>query len=151
MIRHVLFAVAALLAGGVIAHYHVEAQSYQPMMRVVTPDAVSYTVVLDAVRERRACGVASEQFIATIKADCPECRVAFARCRREGEGLPAVAWEREDAGEGHSVVSMPGVSIRIDASADTARRTCEWVVESVNRLGVQSARCLAAAPDGPRT
>jgi hypothetical protein len=140
VIKHVLIAAAVLLAGGVIAHFHVAAQSYQPMMRVVTPDGVAYTVVLDAVQERRACGVASEQFVATIKADCPECRVAFARCRREGEGLPAVAAELP-SGREHSLVSMPGLSIRIDAPTAEARRTCEWIAESVTSLGVPAARC----------
>lgn len=150
MIRHVLFAVAALLVGGVIAHYHVAAQSYQPMVRVETPDGVSYTAVLDTVHERPACGVASERFVAPIKADCPECRVVFARCRREAEGLPALANELATA-EGRSLVSMPGISISIEASPEAARRTCQWIVESVHRLGVQSARCVAAAPAGPKT
>ena len=150
MIKHVLFAGVALLVGGVIAHFHVAAQSYQPMMRVVTPDGVSYTVVLDTVHQRRACGVASEQFVATIKADCPECRVAFARCRREGEGLPAVAAELA-MGNAESRVSMPGLSISIEASPEDARRNCQWIAENVQRLGVHSARCLAAAPAEPRT
>lgn len=148
MTRHVLIAVVALLAGGVIAHFHVAAQTYRPIVRVEAPDGVTYTAVLDAMHDRPACGAASLRFVTPLKADCPDCRVVFARCRREGEGLPTSA---TDTGKGGTLVRMPGVNIRIDAPNEKARSTCEWMAESVHRLGVQGARCVTAALHDPRT
>ncbi len=147
MIKHVIIAAVALLAGGVIAHFHVAAQSYRPIVRVQAPDGVTYTAVLDAKHERPACGAASERFLTPFKADCPDCRVVFARCRREGDGLPAVASDMAKEGP---LVLMPGVSMRIDAPEEKARSTCQWVAESVHRLGVPGARCVTSALE-PKT
>ena len=139
MRKHILIAAVALAFGGVIAHFHVAAQSYQPVLRVLAPDGVTYTAVLDAVHERPACGAASQRFLQPFAADCPECRVVFARCQREGEDLP------ELVGASGSLVQMPGVTMRIDAPPETARRTCEWIAETVHRLGVPGAQCVSAS------
>ena len=144
---HILIVVLALAAGGVIAHLHVASQSYQAIVRVEGPDGTVYTATLDPVAERRACGAASHRFLKPLANDCPECRVIFARCRREGEGLPAFVHAAEP-GPDTSFLDMPGVRIRIDAPQETARRNCEWMEESVHRLGVVDARCVAAAPAG---
>lgn len=150
MTKHIFIAVAVLLLGGVIAEMHVATQSYQPIVRVESPDGVTYTAVLDTRRERPACGVASQRFVEPIRATCPECRIVFARCRREGEGLPALAGEL-GAEEPYSLVRMPGVSIAIEGSPDNVRRTCEMIASGAQKLGVQSARCAATAPQVPRT
>lgn len=150
MKKHILIVVAVLALGGLIAQMHVATQSYQPVVRVQGPAGLSYTAVLDARRERTACGVASQQFIAPLKLDCPECRIIYARCRREGEGLPALA-EQLHGGPGHSLVSMPGVTITIDGTPDLTSRTCEQIASSVQRWGIEGARCVAAAPDAPRS
>ena len=145
MKKHVLIAVAALAAGGVIAHLHVAAQSYRAIVRVEAPDGTIYTATLDPVAERQACGAASQRFLEPLANDCPQCRVVFARCRREGEGIPAFVHAREP-GPDTPFLNMPGVRIRIDAPRDIARQNCEWMEQSVHRLGVVAARCVVAAP-----
>ena len=150
MRKHILITVAVLAAGAVIAQIHVETLSYQPIVRVEMPDGVSYTAVLDSTPERPACGIASRKFITPLKADCPECRIVYARCQREGQAPPAVA-ELLEKGEAHSLVSMPGVSITIEGTRDAARRSCEFIAESVQRLGVESARCESTTPRVPKT
>ena len=150
MRKHVLVVVAVLAVGGLIAQIHVAAQSYQPIVRVVSPDGVVYTAVLATMHERPACGVASQRFIEPIQANCPECKIVFARCRRQGEGMPAVASESE-ARQAYSLVDMPGLSIAIEGSADSVRRTCEMIANGAHELGVQSARCVGADTGAPRT
>lgn len=150
MRKHILITVVALAAGGVIADLHVASQSYQAIVRIEGPDGAVYTAMLDPVPQRRACGVASQRFLEPLAADCPQCRVVFARCRREGEGVPAFL-HASDPGTETPFLNMPGVRIRIDAPEETARRNCEWMAESVHRLGVTSARCVTAALQGSQT
>ncbi len=150
MRAHILIAVVALAVGGVIAHLYVAAQSYQAIVRVEAPDGTVYTAMLDPVAERRACGVASQRFLEPLANDCPQCRVVFARCQREDEERPAFA-QTGGSGPQSPFLNMPGVRIRIDAPQEIARRNCEWMAQSMHGLGVASARCVAAAPQGPKT
>jgi hypothetical protein len=145
MKKPLFVALGTLLLGGLIAQAYVAAQSYQPMVRVQTPGGVSYTAVLDSTKQRPACGLANDRFIESIKADCPDCRIAFARCRREGEGLPHLVAELGRA-EGRSTVRMPGVTITIEGSPDQARRSCEQIASSVHRWGVGTAECIVGTP-----
>ena len=141
MRKQVLIAAAALGLGGLIAQLYVATQTYRPVVRVEGPDGVAYTAILSATRERPDCGAASERFLEPIRAACPECRIAFARCVRQGDGLAASVME--GAKGPHAVVRMPGVSIAIDGAGDAERRDCELIANGVQRLGVPGARCIA--------
>ncbi len=137
MKKHVAITIAVLLLGGVIAHFHVAAQSYYPVVRVAAGN-FSYTAVLDAVHERKGCGEASARFLMPVKTGCPQCEVVFARCARDLDEfiLPT-----------YSVVQVPGVRISIEASRDVAKQACELMASNVTRLGVQGARCTASLPE----
>ena len=142
MRKHILVVVAALLLGGTIAHFHVAAQTYYPVIRVSAPGAVTYTAVLDAVPERKRCGEASHRFVEPFKVECPECRIVLARCSRDLEGLEPPA---------DRAVYMPGVRIVIEGGAPAAQLACELIAGDVVKLGVSSARCVAIAGQPSRS
>ena len=61
--------IAALLiaAGAVLAHLHVVAQTYHPVVRLAAPDGLTYTALQDPTSERQACGEANERFIVPLR------------------------------------------------------------------------------------
>jgi len=136
MRKHLVIAVATLLLGGVIAHFHVAAQTYYPVIRVSAPGAITYTAVLDAVPERRRCAEASHRFVEPVKAECPACRIVLVRCTRELEELEP---------PGDRTVYMPGARIVIEGGTGAAQRACELIASNVLKLGGARARCVATA------
>src|SRR5690606_38580698 len=71
-----------VLAGSTAAQLHVSRQTYAPVIRVATPEGLTYTTQLQPASERAVCAAASKQFLASLKTQCPACEVRFARCER---------------------------------------------------------------------
>ena len=140
MKKQILIALPLIAAGAVLAHLHVASQSYHPVVRLSSPEGLTYTAVQDPTRERRACGAANERFIRPMKTHCKDCQVIFARCERELEGLELALVN------GGSVpyyrVYSPGSRMAIAGPAATAKAFCETVAGNLVKQGWRSAACV---------
>ena len=130
----VLGAVAAVLA-----HMHVVAQSYYPVVRVETPEGLTFTAVHAATPLRRDCGKANDRFLAPFKSMCEECRVVLARCERELDGLAAALDENESVPY-HRIVA-PGLRVAIAGPTDMARAGCQYIAKGLEARGLRSIYC----------
>ena len=134
--------IAALLIGiaSVLAHLHVVAQSYYPVVQVASPEGLLFTAVHDPMNERSHCGAANADFLAPFKALCRDCKVVSARCERSLEGLEAAL----NGGKAipHHQVSAPGVHLAIAGPEEAARFACDHIARAAS---LQDARCLPPA------
>lgn len=132
----------ALVLGSVtawLAHLHVLAQSYHPVVRLESPDGLVFTAVQDAKSERRTCGKANDLFIDPLLNACEKCKVLIARCERELHGAELAIAE----GKGKDpFVQSPGVRMAIEGPAAAARATCEQIASLMVKNGVRSAACV---------
>jgi hypothetical protein len=135
-------AIAALLIGvsAWLAHLHVVAQTYHPVVRLSSPDGLVYTAVQDAKAERQACGAANDRLLDPVKQGCTKCKVEIARCERQLEGFELAVYERRKVP--NYVVSGPGVRMAIAGPAATAKASCDQIASEMVRNGL-SATCLS--------
>ena len=135
-------AIAALLIGvsAWLAHLHVVAQTYHPVVRLSSPDGLVYTAVQDGKAERQECGAANDRFLDPVKQGCKGCKVEIARCERQLEGFELALHERRKVP--NYVVSGPGVRMAIAGPAATAKASCDQIVSELIRSG-RSAACLS--------
>lgn len=138
-------AIAAVLAlvSAVLAHMHVVAQRYYPMVKVATPDGVTFIAVQDMTRERQACGEANDRFLEPVKARCKECKVLAARCERVVDGAEERALLEGRPTPGYLVVA-PGLRVAINGPDHTARASCEYIASDMLKRGLRGATCLPA-------
>ena len=124
----------------VLAHLHVVAQTYYPVVRVSSPEGLVFTAVHDPMNERSACAAANADFLAPFKALCRDCKVVAARCERELEGLEAAL----DEGKAipHHRVSAPGVDLAIAGPEEAARFACDHIARAA---AGREVRCLPPA------
>jgi hypothetical protein len=135
----------ALVLAGVsawLAHLHVLAQTYHPIVRLASPDGLVFTAVQEAKSERRSCGKANDLFIDPLMLACEKCKVVLARCERELHGFELEILEGRWP---HPVVQGPGVRMAIEGPAANARATCEQIATLMVRGGVRSAACVQPA------
>lgn len=137
--------IAALLAGAgaVLAHMHVVAQTYYPVVHVTTPEGLKYTAVFDPTPERRACGDKNDRFVAPFKAMCKECEVVLARCERELGGLELAI--NEDKAIPYHRVYAPGLRVAISGPADMAKLGCDTIARGLTAQGMRSVSCVYPA------
>lgn len=131
----VLIAISAWLA-----HLHVVAQIYHPVVRLSSPDGLVYTALQDARQERQACGEANTRFLGPVKLGCKDCKVIVARCERELEGIELALHEGKRIP--HHLVSGPGVRMAIAGPAEMAKASCEHIVGEMRRNGLRTAVCV---------
>jgi hypothetical protein len=140
MKKQILIALPLIAAGAVLAHLHVASQTYHPVVQITSPEGLTLTAVQDPPRERQACGAANERVIGPMKAHCKDCRVIFARCERELEGVELALVN------GGSVpyyrLYSPGARMVIAGPAATAKAFCETVAGSLVKQGWRSATCV---------
>ena len=137
--RQALVVAVLLAAGGYLAHYHVANQRYYPVARLTSTDGYTFHVVQDRVDTRGECGRANDRFIEPVKHSCAQCRVAYARCERELQGLELQLVLGEPVPL--HVVVAPGLRMAIEGPAATLRRDCEQMAAAIVRVGVPSAAC----------
>lgn len=138
-------AVAAmlLLAAGVLAHLHVAAQVYHPVVRLSSPDGVVMTALQEETADRQECGKANERFLAPMRAHCKECKVVYARCARElGATENALLTGRPMP---NPVMISPGLRLSIEGPPALARATCAFVAGDMVTRGYRSAVCIQAS------
>ena len=138
--KQAIIALILIAVGSWLAHLHVASQTYHPVVRLASPDGLTYTTVQDAVNERRACGAANDRFLKPIKQACKECRVVFARCERKLEGLEAAL--ADGAAVPHYQVFAPGLRIAIAGPAEAAKANCEFIAGDMVKRGLRSAACV---------
>ena len=134
--------IAALLiaAGAVLAHMHVVAQTYYPVVHVTTPEGLKYTAVFDRTDERRACGAKNDRFVAPFKAMCTACSVVLARCERELAGLELELDEGKSSP--YHRIYAPGLRVAISGPAEMAKLGCDTIARGLTAQGMRSVACV---------
>ncbi len=138
--RQAVLIVVLLAVAGVIAHLHVEAQSYYPVARVTTPDGFTYTIVQTVRDARSACGEANNRFLDPVKGACKDCTVLYARCERELNGTELAL--SKGNGEAYYMVVSPGLHMKVEGPREKARAVCDQIAVDMTRRGYQSAACI---------
>jgi hypothetical protein len=137
--------VATLLVGtaAVLAHLHVESQTYYPVVQLASPEGLSFTAVMKETRDRAACGAANDRFLRPLKEQCKDCRVVMARCERNLEGFER-ALQSGTAISQHVVVG-PGLRMAISGPPQMAEWSCTHIAAEMTEKGVRRAACLPPA------
>lgn len=142
--KKVVIAALLIAAGAVLAHMHVVAQTYYPVVHVTTPEGLKYTAVFDRTDERRACGAKNDRFVAPFKAMCKECEVVLARCERELAGLEL------ELAEGKSIpyhrIYAPGLRVAISGPGEMAKLGCDAIAQGLTAQGMSSVACVYPTP-----
>lgn len=138
--KQVIIAALLIAAGAVLAHMHVVAQTYYPVVHVTTPEGLKYTAVFDRTDERRACGAKNDRFVAPFKAMCKECQVVLARCERELGGLELALSEGKDVP--YHRVFAPGLRVAISGPEAMAKLGCDTIARGLNERGMRSVACV---------
>jgi hypothetical protein len=137
--RNVTVGVVLIAVSAWLAHLYVVSQSYHPVVRLASPDGLTYTAVQDAKNERQACSAANERFLRPVKQGCKDCQVVIARCERQLEGFERAVHEGQIS---HALVSGPGVRMAITGPRAAAKASCEQIVRHMVRSGLSSAACV---------
>jgi len=136
-------AIAAALAITAVAlgHMHVVAQRYYPVVKVASPEGLTFIAVQDMTQQRRACGAANDRFLEPVKARCKDCRVIAARCERVVRGDEERALLEGRPLPGYLVVA-PGLRLSISGPEGSAKANCEFIAGDMVKRGVHSAACV---------
>jgi hypothetical protein len=132
--------VAVGVASAWLAHLHVISQSYHPVVRLASPDGLTYTAVQDAKQERQACGAANDRFLRPVKKSCKDCEVVLARCERQLDGFERTLYEGKD--RQHHFVQGPGIRMAIEGPDATAKASCEQIAKQMVESGLKLAACV---------
>jgi len=138
--RKALILVALVAAGALLAHYHVANQHYFPVSKLVSTDGYTFHMVQDRTDAREDCGKANDRFLAPLKAACKQCKVVYARCERELQGLE-LSLLMGDALPVYAVIA-PGVRLAMQGPPATLRRDCEAMAAAIVKTGVPHAACV---------
>ena len=123
-----------------LAHLHVVSQSYHPVVRLASPDGLTYIAVQDAKHERQECGAANDRFLRPVKEGCKSCQVVIARCERQLEGFELALYEGRQVP--HHLVYGPGVRMAIAGPEPAAKTSCEQIARQMVHNGLRSAGCI---------
>lgn len=140
---HLAIAVVLIGAAAAIAHFHVLGQVYHPVSRVAAPEGITYLAVQLPTPARRACGEANSRFLAPIKESCKDCRVEYARCERELEGVEERLLNRQPLP--HYQVVSPGMRMAIIGPAERTKAACDLIAGMMAERGLRPATCVAPA------
>jgi hypothetical protein len=138
--RNAAIAVVLIAVSAWLAHLHVVAQSYHPVVRLSSPDGLVYTAVQDAQQERQECGVANQRFLGPIKQTCKDCKVVMARCERQLEGFELALHEGKKVP--HYLITGPGMRMAIAGPTESAKASCELIASAMLRSGLRTAACV---------
>ena len=135
-------AIALLALASLASYVYLERQVYHPVVQVVLPGGLSITAVLPDSRERRACDLATERFLAPFKQGCKECKVSAVRCDRNLEG-PERAM-RDGGPLPYPMVVARDIRIAVFGPPEAARTGCEFIAADIMKKGVPTATCVLA-------
>ena len=137
--KKALFLAVLLGAGALLASYHVANQHYYPVTRLESTDGYTFHLVQDRVKSRNQCGKANDFFLGPLKERCAQCRIAYARCERELQGLELKLLMGEPLPL--HVVVAGGFRMALEGPQRTVRRDCEDMAALIVRAGAPSAAC----------
>lgn len=144
--RKALFLAVLLVAGAVLARYHVDNQRYYPVAKLASSDGYTFHVVMDRADTRGGCGEANDRLLAPLKASCKQCEIEYARCERELDDLELALLTGEPLPV--HVLTAPGLRMAIEGPAHSLRRDCEYMAAAIVKAGAAHAAC--ALPGTPR-
>lgn len=135
--------IAAVLLMGtatLVAHLYAGGRSYYPVVRVLSPEGLTFIAVHEPTAARADCGVVNERFLAPFKAMCRECQVIAARCERELQGTEAALIDGHPMA--HHRVLGPGLFVAIAGPHETAGFGCRDIVRQAASEGIDSVACV---------
>jgi hypothetical protein len=135
--RRLALAALLLACGAAVANLHVGRQSYTPVIRVASPDGLTYTALFEPRPDWYACAEASRRFLDPVKERCVACEVVFARCERTPGDLPLA-----EARGGYRL-SAAGMQMLIDGPARRAKLSCDHIAADFSKRGVPSSSCAS--------
>ena len=144
--RRAALILVLIAVGSVLAYMHVAAQTYHPVVRLTSPEGITYTAVQDPTAERRACGAANDRFLRPIKELCKQCQVVFARCERKLEGLEQALYDGSPLPL-HQVFAA-GLRMAIEGPDALAKATCDYIAGDLVKRGLRSATCVYPGKPG---
>lgn len=121
----------------VLAQMYVDGQTYTPVVRLASPDGMTFTTVQDTTSERTACGAANDRFLQPIKQSCKDCEIVFARCERDYADVQSAL--SDIAGVPHHQVRAPGIRVHITGPEAPAKFTCEYIAHDMAKRGLYSS------------
>lgn len=126
-----------LAAGAAIAAavWHVHGALYYPVVRVATPEGLTFTAFSTETRGRADCAAANEHFLEPIRRDCPACEVLSAHCESKSEAI------RLRTALGDPVVLSGGLTLAVAGPPELARATCKHLANDLLKRGITGSRC----------
>ena len=112
---------------------------YHPVVRLALPDGLSITALLPQIKGQDACASVNERFLSPFK-ECKECKVAFARCERELEGIERAMQDGDPVP--HPMVIARDLRIAVMGPPDAAKIGCQVVAADIVTKGLPSAACI---------
>lgn len=138
--KEALVILVLLVVGAVFAYLHVAGQSYHPVAKFASSDGFTFSVVQDAVPQRRACDEANDRLLAPLKEQCKDCKVAHARCERELKGLELELLLGQPVA--YYQITTPKLRMAIEGPGERLKDVCEDIAVSMVRAGMASAACV---------
>ena len=142
----VAFAVMAAVVGG--GYFYLRQLVYYPVVQLTLPDGLSIVAVLPETKDRKACGTATERFVAPFNS-CKECKIIRTRCERELTGLELAM--SQGAPVPHPVVVAQELRIAVIGPTDVAKASCKIVAADMVAKGMKSAACIQQALPIPKS
>jgi hypothetical protein len=140
-LRNIAIAAVLIAVSAWLAHLHVVAQTYHPVVQLASPDGLTYTAVQEEKQARQECGAANDRFLGPVKQGCKDCRIVVARCERSLEGLELALYEGRKVAQ--YVVTGPGMRMAIAGPPAAAKASCEFIAAEMQRSGLRSGACVS--------
>jgi len=142
--KKALIAVVLVAIASIAAHLYVQSQVYHPVVRLELADGLSITAILPETKERKACGLANDRFIAPFKQSCKDCKISMARCERELGGVELAM--RDGLPVPHPMVVARELRMAVMGPLDAAKAGCKVVAANMVASGVKTAVCVQPQP-----
>ena len=139
MYRKGILALVLLAIASVAAHLYVQSQVYYPVVRINLTDTLSIAAVLPETKERKACGIANDRFLAPFKDQCKDCKITAARCERVLEGVELAM--HDGLPVPHPMVVAREARIAVIGPDQKARAGCQYIAANLVASGVKTAVC----------
>ena len=144
MYRKSIVALVLIAVASVAAHLYVQSQVYYPVVRVDLTDTLSIAAVLPETKERKACGLANDRFLAPFKQQCKDCKITQARCERQLEGVELAM--HEGLPVPHPMVVAREARIAVIGPEQKARAGCQYIAANLVASGIKTAVCAQPHP-----
>lgn len=139
--KRLAIALLVVAAGVLGAYLYVAESAYHPVVRMASPDGLTYTAVQNAAREAGDCDAANGRFLAPIKQQCSSCKIETVTCRRRLDAFERDVYDGKAAAS-YQVLAA-GLRIAIEGPPQLAKVSCEVIVAEMRQRGVTAAACVS--------